>query len=103
MLGAKQQDLRWEGALVTNTPFREPGRGAPAPCCRNCWTNRHRVGRILQPALGAHWEGKGGDGHPVPQRRWRGVAWAGAGNELTPQAGAHPGLKLLGQAAAAPL
>src|SRR5580700_8525952 len=31
MLGAKQQDLRWEGALVTNTPFREPGRGAPAP------------------------------------------------------------------------
>jgi TolB-like protein len=32
------------------------------------WAERYRVGRILQAALGAHWEGKGGDGHG-PQDR----------------------------------
>jgi transposase len=37
-----------------NTPLRDPGRGAPAPCRRNCWTDRYRVGRILPAALSSH-------------------------------------------------
>ena len=74
-LGAEQQDLRRQGALVTNAPLREPGRGAPAACRRNRWTDRHRAGRLLQAALGAHRQGQGGDRHgaqdrsPVLQRR----------------------------------
>ena len=54
--------------LSSRTRRSRAGPRAPAPCCRNCWTDRHRVGRILQTALGAHWEGKGGDGHG-PQDR----------------------------------
>src|ERR1700722_825995 len=75
MLGTEQQDLRREGALITNTPFREPGRGAPAARCRNRWTDRHRAGRLLQATFGAYRQGQSGDGYgaqdrsPVLQRR----------------------------------
>jgi len=45
-LGAEQQDLWRKGAVVKNTPLREPGGGAPAPC------RRVTVGRT-DTALGA--------------------------------------------------
>ena len=68
-LGAEQQDLRREGAVVTNAPLWDPGCGAPAPCRRNCWTDRHRAGRILPAALGSHRQGQGGDRHGAQDRR----------------------------------
>jgi transposase len=61
LLGAEQQDLRWQGALIAHAPFGEPCRGAPTACCRNRGTNRHRTGRLLQTALGAHRQGQGSD------------------------------------------
>src|SRR5450830_120847 len=80
-LGAEQQDLRRQDPLVTNTPLWQPSFCAPAACCRKRWTDRHGAGRLLQAALGAHWQGQGGHRHgtqdrsPVLQRRasWNGV------------------------------
>jgi len=69
MPGAKQQDLRRKGALVTNTPLWESGLGAPAACCRNRWTDRHGPGRILQAAFGAHRQGQGNNCHGAQDRR----------------------------------
>ena len=81
LLGAEQQDLRRQSALVPHTPFGKPGRGAAAACCRNRGTDRYGAGRLLQEALGPHRQGQGGDRHgtqdrsPVLQRRalWDGI------------------------------
>ena len=72
--GTEQQDLWRQGALVTNTPLREPSFGAPPACCRNRWTDRHGAGCFLQAALGAHRQDEGDHRHgaqdcsPVLQR-----------------------------------
>jgi transposase len=58
------------GGKVLSSRTRRSGSRAAAllACCRNRGTNRHRTGRLLQTALGAHRQSQGSDRHGAQDR-----------------------------------
>src|SRR3954469_23355678 len=61
--GAAQQDLRREGSVLANAPFRQPGGIAVAAGGSNGRTHRHGAGRLLPPVVSACRQGQGRHRH----------------------------------------
>jgi len=70
MAGARaaQQDFRRQGAVVENATHQQSGRVVVAPRRRHGGANRHRVGRVLPPAVGAGGQSEGDHRHRAQDR-----------------------------------
>src|SRR5580704_11319881 len=70
MTGARaaQQDFRRQGAVVENATHQQSGRVVVAPSRRHGGANRHRVGRVLPPAIGAGGQSEGDHRHRAQDR-----------------------------------
>jgi len=66
--GAAQQDLRREGSVLANAPFRQPGGVAVAAGGGDGRPHRHGAGRLLPPVVRARRQGQGRHRHG-PQDR----------------------------------
>jgi transposase len=66
--GAAQQDLRGEGSVLANAPFRQPGGVAVAAGGGDGRPHRHGAGRLLPPVVRARRQGQGRHRHG-PQDR----------------------------------
>jgi transposase len=56
--GATQQDLRGEGSVLANAPFRQPGGVAVAAGGGDGRPHRHGAGRLLPPVVRARRQGR---------------------------------------------
>ena len=56
---SSKQDFRWEGAVVKDAAHQQSGRVIVTAGRHHGRANRHRVGRILSPVIGARVEGEG--------------------------------------------
>jgi transposase len=58
LAGAAQQDLRGEGSVLANAPFRQPGGVAVAAGGGDGRPHRHGAGRLLPPVVRARRQGR---------------------------------------------